>query len=592
MQNSDVLTQTETPNKQTDELIEINKPINADKSSEDEKPSDNSEIDGTTISYTPDLPIVTNQPDTSSNDIKEQNPFPNVVNESQDYPIASSTEEPNYESTVANIHPPSDPSQPEQNSEFDASIVPTTDRPIQQINDNKSGDGINNPIIDKGSEKDTTSDVTDLPENIVNPLDVTQTPNIANDKPSLVENNSNNLRPASIDDIISSVNMVKDAVKNSLETSSKPTESNYQGTESAPIENQPTVLPENLANPSSENSLPEKYNEPFTTVSSINIIPELQTNDEKSPENSVGTELPESVGATQIPNHLEPGNSDSGTVLTDSPISNLPNTQETTGPIMEANADDKTPAELTTAQYSSGTNEQDPTSNGSPILHTVDSTVVPQVNIEPNTNIPEADNKISQISTQQDVLPSSSSESQPTQEQEKPNDAESPISPTVEVIVPPMEEAVDSTGSQSSSTNNPIVGGSTLTNDVKITGEQTSSTLATPVINEEHLENENINPAHETGDMMHIPFNTEKPHSKPTPSSTPFPPPVYTAKPPSYTPIPQSTWTPKPFHQDSITSEAPQPDQGFPDEYEDESEAVFGPGTCRLGNLLIYSYFR
>lgn len=517
-----------------------------------------------------------NKPDTSSNDINEQNPLPNATNESQNYPTEWSTEEPNYESTVSNISPPNDPS---QNSELDVSIIPTTYRPIEQINDGKPGDGINNPTANKDSEMEPNSDVTNLPE--------TQTSNaVANDKPTLVENNSNNLRPASIDDIISSVNMVKDAVKNSLETSSKPTENNYQSTENAPIEDQPTVLPEITADSSSENSLPEKYNESLTTVSSINIKPELQTDDEKSSENSAPTKLSEGVGTTQIPNLSESVNADAGTVSTDSPNSNVPNKQEITNEPITTNVDDKTSTELTTAQYSSETNEQDPTSNGSPVLLPeipTDSTVVPQVNIDPNTNISEADNKISEINGQQNVLPSSPVEF----EQAKPTDTESPISPTVEVIVPSIQEAADLAGSQSSSTSDPIISGSTLQDDVKIIGEPTSTTQTAQINNEGENsgEDDKNHPAQETGDMVHIPFNTEKPHSKPTPSSTPFSPPVYTAKPSSFTPIPQSTWTPKPFHQDSITSEAPQPDQGFPDEYEDESEAVFGPGTCRLGTL-------
>ncbi|XP_050536629.1 probable serine/threonine-protein kinase DDB_G0282963 isoform X10 [Daktulosphaira vitifoliae] len=86
----------------------------------------------------------------------------------------------------------------------------------------------------------------------------------------------------------------------------------------------------------------------------------------------------------------------------------------------------------------------------------------------------------------------------------------------------------------------------------------------------------------DSGNKVQIPFDTEIPETY-KPSDTP----TYTHK-PSFSSIPQSSWTQKPFHPES-TSEAAQPDQGFSDEYEDENEAVFGPGTCRYGGKIYVS---
>lgn len=554
---SDQISENEKPVYITDKPEEINhssesvnpeqnsKPTESDQSTENpENPIDSSEADFTTVSYITPLKIVTNKPDTSN---EEQNTLSNTANQSQDYPVPS-TEVPNYESTITNILPASDQNQPEPNSGSDDSITATTFKPNdsilnQPVDDNKS-EGVSKPTVDEESNTKLDNYVTDLPESDVNPAEVTQTPTI---EPLLIQNNPNGLRPSSIDDIISSVNMVKDAVKNSLETSSKPTEIDYQ-------------------------------TERQTTVNSVNLTPELETDivDVKLTENPTVTELPDKVAATQISIKIPSENADQG-VSTKSPLY-VPIIQEIPNSPIAENANTNPPAEIVadttpdvTTQNLPNSAEQDLTSNTPEISS---DSVPPQVNIESNTNLPDVvvNDKLPEVTTQ--ALPSLIQQEVSTDNTvNKPAEAilntESPISTNLEVNADnmPVEGVSAQDVTNQPSTDLPIIATSD-NNDKKFGEPSNSPALSNPVIQED-----NKHPQ-ESGDVVPIPFDTEKPSIKPS-SSTPL-----TPHKPSYTPIPQSTWTQKPFHHDS-TSEAPQPDQGFPDEYDDENEAAYGPGTCR-----------
>lgn len=573
---SDQISENEKPIYTTDKSEEINhssenvhteqnsKPTENDQLTKNpENPIDSSEADFTTVSYITPLKIVTNKPDTTN---EEQNTLSNLENQPQDYPVPS-TEVPNYESTITNILPANDQNQPEPNSGLGDFIAVTTFKPNdsilnQQQDDNKSE--VSKPTVDEESNTKLDNYVTNLPERDVNPIEITETPTIiADTKPSLIENDVNGLRPSSIDDIISSVNMVKDAVKNSLETSSKPTDIDYQTTNEAGFPSK-DILPDN---------------EPQTTVSSVKITPELGTEifDDKLSENPTTTELSDKVAATQIPIILPSENTDQE-VSVNSP-SYVPIKQEiSTSPIVEnANTNpptkivDDTTLEVTT-QYLPNFSEQNVKNNSSEISG---DSVPPQVNVESNTNLSDTvvSDKSPEVTTQ--VLASLEQ-----QEVYTGNTVNKPVEAETLNTESPML-----TNLEGNSDNTPVKGVSvqavtnqlstdlpinaTSDNDDKRFGEpSTSLSPSNPVIQEDNKQPQ------ESGDVVPIPFDTEKPSLKPS-SSTPLAP-----HKPSYTPIPQSTWTQKPFHHDS-TSEAPQPDQGFPDEYDDENEAAYGPGTCR-----------
>lgn len=592
-------TQTETPNKQTDNSVITNndnnipvintletienennkpieidqpsvngKPVESDQISENEKPIEESENDLE----------VTNNPETLNN--VEHITLPSTSNESQDNP----TEEPNYESTIANVHSVSDQNQFEQNSGLDDSLTVTTHNPNdsiidQQVDDDKAEEEVTKPV----SDQKPAADVTEIPASVINPSEITQISTIvADEKPLLVDDNGSSFRPSSIDDIISSVNMVKDAVKNSLETSSKFEELEYQTTNGQIDTYQPTVVP------FSEDSLPN--NEPQTTLSSVQIQTDVVN--ENLPENPTVTGSSNEVGeVTQIPSLAPSLNADQGVSTDLSTI--IPDKQEISSSSNESNnninvkrpeqtADDKT-TEVTTVQYLPTSADQDSTSNGPESLG--DSNL-PQVNIESNTNLPGivANDKTPEITTQvlpsltqQEVLTDDTLVNKPIVDDEKPANTESSNSPVSEVNADkaPTEIPIQDVSGQSS-TNPPIVEDIPSDTNVNIVEPSNSPTASkpTPILEDTKL------PSQESGNTMQIPFETEKPSSKPS-TNTPFAPAYNTQKPPpSYTPIPQSTWTPKPFHQDS-TSEASLPDQGFSDEYDDENEAVFGPGTCR-----------
>lgn len=568
---------------ENDKLEENDKPVE-NHSAEPEKPINSSEADFTTISYEDNLPIVTNKPDTSNN-IEGQNTLSNSDNESQDYPVPS-TEIPSYESTITNVLPTNDQNQPESNLGLENSITATTFEPNdsvveQQVDNNKSG--ANEPTVNEQSNASPVDYVTDLPESNVNPLEITHTPvNTDDTKPMLVENNADGLRPSSIDDIISSVNMVKDAVKNSLETLSKPVENNYQTTEV--IENhQPTTVPEYSASPPSENTLPDKYNEPQTAVNGTSIAPELQTDvvDEKSTENPTAVQPSDEVGATQVPTSSPSASTDQG-VSTDLPLY-VPTKQEipastSNGDVNQAGeiADDKTP-EITTTKYSPDSPEQVSTSNGP---ETSGDSIAPQANVESNANPTETvvvDDKSPEISSTQ-ALPSAAQhegtlvDDQKPAAEEKPN-TESPVLPDSEVN---NDNAATGAVPAQAAVGHPTTAPDDDT-DKRFGGEPSSSPAPSVAQDDKRPQEDNKRPQ-ESGETVNAPpqSDTEKPPSKPS-ASTPSAPPHR----PSYTPIPQSTWTQKPFHHDS-TSEAPQqPDQSFPDDYDDENEAVYGPGTCR-----------
>lgn len=566
---------------ENDKLQENNEPIENNQSAENEKPIDSSEGDFTTISHEDNLQTFTNKPETLNN-IENKNASSNSANESQNYP-APSTEIPNYESTITNVLPTNDQNQPQSNSESEDTITATTFKPNesvaeQQVDDNKSES--NEPTINEESNTSPVNYVTDLPESNVNPLEITHTPTIVDDTiPMLNENNANGLRPSSIDDIISSVNMVKDAVKNSLETSSKPIENDYETTEMI-VNQQPTILPEGSASPPSEDSMPNRFNEPQTTVISTNIASELQTDevDEKLTENSTTVQSSNEIGVTEVATSSPSVNSDQGlsTVLPQYiPIKqDIPaSTSTSNGDINQPGeiVNDKTP-EITTTKYLPNPVEQDLTSNGP---ETSSDSIAPQVNFESNTNMPETvvNDKSPEITTQ--ALPSVTQQeilkndmANKPAEDEKPN-TEIPISPDSNVNNDnaPAEVVSPQVVTSHSTTEFPNTG-TTDGNDKRF-GEPSSSPTPSKPLYQEHNK-----PPQESGEMVNIPFDTEKPLPKPS-SSTPL-----TPQKPSYTPIPQSTWTQKPFHHDS-TSEPPQPDQSFTDDYDDENEAVYGPGTCR-----------
>lgn len=567
---------------ENENLGENNKPVESDQTADNEKPINDSESDVTTVSYVANVQTETNRPETSSN-IEEQNTLLNTANESQDYP-APTTESPNYETTVTNILQANVQNQPQQNSEPDntqtvATVKPNESDVDQQVDGNKTEEGVETQTANGESDTKPAVDGTDLP---LSPIEVTQTPTIvADEKPSTIDNNADGLRPSNVDDIISSVNMVKDVVKNSLETSSKPTEIDYQTTYGAIDNNRPTVLPEESTSPSSENSLPDKISESQPTISNANIASEfpMNINNEKLPESPAATESHNDSGATQIPIILPSVNPDQ-VVSTDLPLF-VPDKQEIPTTQILSNADvitnrpeetvDDKVSEVTTPNLQN-TAELDLTSNEP---NTANDSILPQSNIESNTNVPEAvgNNKVPDTTTQatqQEVLTNDVA-NKPV-DQEKPV-TKSPILSSSDVDnadKAPVEVSTQATVSQSSSGEATTDGVST--DDDKRFGAPSSSTAPSePTVQED----DNINPP-EFGNKVQIPFVTDDSSSKPS-SNTPIAP----QKQPSYTPIPQSTWTQKPFHHDT-TSEAPvQPDQGSPDEYDDENEAVYGPGTCR-----------
>ncbi|KAL4097595.1 hypothetical protein QTP88_022339 [Uroleucon formosanum] len=585
--------QNNKPN-ENDQLTENNKPTEINQPIENQKPIENSEADSTTTSYVTDEQSITNKPETINN-IEEQNLLINTVNESQD-PEPSTQVPENYEPAITNVIPASDQNQPEQNFESDVSIAVTTYKPSgsvldqQQVDtDNKANEGDNNPSINEDLTQKPTNEVMDLPVSEVNPLEVgTQMPTVvADEKPMVSDNNVGGLRPTSIDDIISSVYLVKDAVKNSLETSSKPTETLDQQPGLFEDDNRPTIVP--------ENSPQYQYNnEPPTTVSNVNSAPESQQTDAV---NEISPEIPSATtesnispssenaadgvaGATQIPNILPQSevNSANQEVSTDLP-SNHPEVET-------AVDDNKTLVESPTTQRLPSSGEQDLTNDNRP--ETPIAPILPhgQNAAEPNTNSPPPelavvvdDNKTLEISS-----PSSEQHEAPVEgsvivekpvAEEKPDDVNSQITPDSDVPAEvPSQVAV--TGRPEASTPDH--------NDNRFS-DSSSSSFRPPVQGGNINNHYNGRPRPETGGAVHIPIDTETPALNP---STNAPHTTYPKK-PSYTPIPQSTWTQKPFHQESTSEATFQPDQGFPDEYEDENEASYGSGTCRYGGKIYVS---
>jgi len=571
---------------ESDQLTENNKPTEINQSIENQKPNENSEADSTTTSYVTDDQSITNKPETINN-IEEQNLLINAVNESQD-PVPSTQVPENYEPAVTNVIPASDQNQPEQNSESDVSIAVTTYKPSgsvldqQQVNtDNKASEGDNNPSINADSNQKPTNEVMDLPVSEVNPLEVgTQMPTVvADEKPMVSDSNVGGLRPTSIDDIISSVYLVKDAVKNSLETSSKPTETLDQQPGLFEDDNQPTIVP--------ENSPQYQYNnDPPTTVSNVNSAPESQQTDAV---NEISPEIPSATtesnispssenaadgvaGATQIPNILPQSEVSSADqeVSTDLP-SNHPEVET-------AVDDNKTLVESPTTQRLPSSGEQDLTNDNE--SETPIDPILPhgQNAAEPNTNSPPPelavvvdDSKTPEISS-----PSSEQHEVPVEgsvivdkpvAEEKPNDVNSQITPDSDVPAEvPSQVAV--TGRPEANTPDH--------NDNRFS-DSSSSSFRPPIQGGNVNNYYNERPRPETDGAVHIPLDTETPALNP---STNAPLTTYSKK-PSYTPIPQSTWTQKPFHEESTSEATFQPDQGFPDEYEDENEASYGSGTCR-----------
>ncbi|VVC31937.1 Hypothetical protein CINCED_3A014982 [Cinara cedri] len=580
---------------ENDKSSENEKPTENYQSSENGKPTHNSEVDISTVTYVFDVQTTTNKLE-ASNNFAEQTTLSNAVNESPDYSVPS-TDKPNYESTLANIPPANDQIQPEHNSELDDSITATTYAPKDSVVDNQENeqlkDGVSKPTSNEESNLKPISDITDLPV-----VEVTQTSTIVSDeKPTNNESNVNGLRPTSIDDIISSVNLVKDAIKNSLETSSKPAEIDYQTTVGVIENDHPTTVTGESGSPLLDDSLPNKYNEPLTTENSVNVVPELQTDvsNEKLPENLTPIESSDELGGTtKSPNVLPSANADQE-VSTDLLLNALDKQEISSNPSVsnsnvnkpEEILDDKT-SEVTTVQYVLSSTEQESASN---VPETSSDSNVLQVNVESSTSVPGivANDRISDMTTQtlqseaqQQVHVDNLPINKPV-EAETPVDAESPVLPNADSSTDNIQpvEVVTQTVNGQLPTDNSVASHDSDDNN-KYVGEPNSSpTPSEPSV----VHEDNKRPQEGTGDMVQIPFDTEKPSLKPF-SSTPFTP-TYSQKPP-YTPIPQSTWTPKPFHQDS-TSEAPQPDQGFPDEYDDENEAVFGPGTCRYGGKIYVS---
>ncbi|XP_050437267.1 serine-rich adhesin for platelets isoform X2 [Adelges cooleyi] len=160
----------------------------------------------------------------------------------------------------------------------------------------------------------------------------------------------------------------------------------------------------------------------------------------------------------------------------------------------------------------------------------------------------------------------------------KPEENQNSAVPVPEVNANPPESVADKDPEESSptATNAPS---SQYTTAEKTEG--VDNRFSSPTSSQRPTQEE-IKIPQESGNKVQIPFGTDAPESYRPPST-----PVYTHR-PSFSSIPQSSWTQKPFHPDS-TSESPQPDQGFPDEYEDENEAVFGPGTCRYGGKIYVS---
>ncbi|XP_025206671.1 mucin-17-like isoform X2 [Melanaphis sacchari] len=581
------------------ETIVNENPANGDKPEENNKPIEsvqpieNTGVDYTTTSYVTDDQSLTNKPETLNNN-EEQNELHNTVNESQDYPAPSTQVPENYEPAVTNVLFGSDLNRPEQNSESDVSISVTTYKPNdsivnQQVDTNNKGSvETNNPSASEDPHTNPTNIVTDLPMGEVNPSEEgTQTPTIiADENPIVSGNNVDGLRPTSIDDIISSVYSVKDSVKNSLETSSKPTQISNE--EIGLFENnyQSTIIP--------EDSLPDQYNnESQTTVSSVNSTPESQKTDVT---NEI---LPESPSVTTEANISLPSENDTDGLTGVTQIPNIPPQPEvnsveqgvstdlsSNGPEVEATVDDsKIPVESPTTQSLPSSGEQDLANNGpetpsNPILSQVQNAGDPSTDSPlPEVPLVVDDNKTPEINTplsEQHEVPVHDIEIavKPATE-EKPDVVNSPITSDSGVPAEVLTQAVV--------TGQPIV--STPDDSDKRFGESSSSSFRPPVQVGDDNKHENERPRPETSDTVHIPLDTETPAFNP---STNAPLATYPHK-PSYTPIPQSTWTQKPFHQDS-TSEAPlQPDQGFPDEYDDENEAVYGPGTCRYGGKIYVS---
>jgi len=569
---------------ESDQLTENYKPTEINQPIKNQNPTENSEDDSTTASYVTDDLSITNKPETINN-IVEQNVLINTANESQD--LVPSTQVPeNYEPVVTNVTPTSDQNRPEQNSESDVSITVTTYKPAdsaldqQQVDtDNKASEGENNPSVNEDSNTKPVEGVMDLSVSEINPSEVgTQVPTIvADEKPMVPDNNVGSLRPTSIDDIISSVYLVKDAVKNSLETSSKPPETSDQQVGLFEDDNQPTIKPENYPQ--------DQYNnEPQTTVSSVNAQPESQQTDkvnEMSPEipsSTTGSNVSQSsenaadgvMEATQIPN-ISP---QSGVNSADQEVStDLPSKH----PLVETAVDDgKTPVESPTTQRLPSIGEQDLTNDNG--TENPSDSILPhgQNAAKPISNSPEVavvvnDNKTPEISS-----PSSEHHEVPVEDtavedkpvtEEKPDDVNSQLTPDSDVPAEvPSQVAV--IGQPEANTPDD--------NDNRF--NEPSSSSFRPSAQGGNVNNHyNGHPRPETVGAVHIPLDTEPSAFNP---STNAPLATYPQK-TSYTPIPQSTWTQKPFHQDS-TSEAPlQPDQGFPDEYDDENDASYGSGTCR-----------
>ncbi|XP_060879263.1 mucin-17-like isoform X2 [Metopolophium dirhodum] len=578
----------------SDQLTENNKPTEINQAIENQKPIENSEADSTTTFYVTDDQSITNKPETINN-IEEQNLLVNTVNESQDQVPSTQVPE-NYEPSVTNVIPASDQNQPEQNSESDVSISVTTYKPSgsvldqQQVDtDNKASEGVNNPPINEDSNQKPANEVMDLPVNEVNPVEVgTQMPTVvADEKPMVSDNNVGGLRPTSIDDIISSVYLVKDAVKNSLETSSKPTETLDQQPGLFEDDNQPTIVPDNTPQYQYDNESP-------TTTSSVNGAPESQQTDavnEISPEIPTATTesniSPSSenvadgvAGATQIPNILPQSevNSADQEVSTDLP-SNRPGVETVVD-------DNKTPLESPTTQRLPSSGEQDLTNDNGP--ETPSDPILPhgQNAAEPNTNSPTPelpvvvdDNKTpensSPSSEQHEVHVDDTAVVDKPVAEGKPDDVNSQNTPDSDVPAEvPSQVAV--TGRPEASTPD--------NNDNRFS-DPSSSSFRPPVQGGNVNNHYNGHPRPETSGAVHIPLDTETPAFNP---STNAPLATYPKK-PSYTPIPQSTWTQKPFHQESTSEATLQPDQGFPDEYEDENEASYGSGTCRYGGKIYVS---
>jgi len=550
----------------SDQLTENNKPTEINQAIENQKPIENSEADTTTTSYVTDDQSITNKPETINN-IEEQNLLVNAVNESQDQ-IPSTQVPENYEPAVTNVIPASDQNQPEQNSEFDVSISVTTYKPSdsvldqQQVDtDNKASEGVNNPSINEDSNQKPANEVMDLPVSEVNPLEVgTQMPTVvADEKPMVSDNNVGGLKPTSIDDIISSVYLVKDAVKNSLETSSKPSETVDQQPGLFEDDNQPTIVPDNSPQYQYDNESP-------TTTSSVNGAPESQKTDAV---NKISPEIPTATTESNILPQSEVNSADQ-VVSTDLP-SNRPGVET-------AVDDNKTPLDSPTTQRLPSSGEQDLTNDNGP--ETPSDPILPdgQNAAEPNTNSPTPglavvvdDNKTpensSPSSEQHEVHVDDTAVVDKPVAEEKPDDVNSQI--TLDSDVPaevPSQVAV--TGRPEASTPD--------NNDNRFS-DLSSSSFRPPVQggNVNNHYNGHLRP--ETGGAVHIPLDTETPAFNP---STNAPLTTYPKK-PSYTPIPQSMWTQKPFHQESTSEATLQPDQGFLDEYEDENEASYGSGTCR-----------